>query len=157
MKTSDYLKNAHDATGIKFIGLLRKTARIKHGYGSEISDILGWDIILRAEDGHCYEFYAAQQPLKGMTQPQPIMCPLGIVAFDEYKFDIVEAIKIFQSQNGGDKFTNITLCWPITCPAVPEPYWYFRTNLGVEVVIGAYTGQMKLIRNITVLYMAQSE
>ena len=126
-----------EKTGVKFIGLLRKIARIKHGIGSSIEDILGWDVVLRAKDGECYEYYVAQPPLIGMTQAQPICCPLGLVAFDGYKIDIKEAIKIFNTQNGGDKFTHVTLSWPLVHPAAKEPFWYFRTNLGTEVVIGA--------------------
>lgn len=155
MKTSELLSLAEKNTGVKFIGLLRKTARIKHGIGNSIVDVLGWDVVLRAKDGDCYEYYVAQPPLEGMTQAQPISCPLGLVAFDEYKIDIKEAIKIFHTQNGGDKFTHIALSWPLVHPAAKEPFWHFRTNLGVEVVIGANSGQINNSLPIAVLYMAK--
>ncbi|EAT58674.1 hypothetical protein [Chlorobium ferrooxidans] len=128
-------------TGVICTGLERKSARIRNGIGSTIADVLGWDVIVRGEDGSCYGYYAAQPPLIGLTQPQPVTCPLGIVPFDGYKIDIDEAIKIFHSQNGGDQFTAITLSWPLTYPEAPEPYWHFRTNLGDTVVIGANSGQ----------------
>ena len=140
MKTLDLLSQAAETTGETFIGLLRKTARIKLGIGSSVKDILGWDVVLRAKDGDCYGYYAAQPPLVGLTQAQPISCPLGLVTFESFKIDITEAIKIFQSQDGGDKFMDITLSWPLVHPAAKEPFWYFRTNLGVEVIIGADSG-----------------
>ncbi|MDR3705465.1 MAG: hypothetical protein P4L28_06130 [Paludibacteraceae bacterium] len=157
MKTEDLLSLAEEKTGAKFIGTLRKTARIRHGIGSSIEDVLGWDTILKAKDGECYEFYAAQAPLIGLTQAQPISCPLGIVAFDSFKIDIKEAIKIFHSQNGGDKFTHITLSWPLVYPEAKEPFWYFRTNLGVEVIIGANSGQIKNVLPTVILYMAKPQ
>ena len=151
----DILANAEKQTGIGFIGLERKCARIRNGVGSELKDILGWDVTVRDKDGTCYEYYVAQPPLIGMTQPQPVRCPLGIMPFDSYKIDIEEAIKIFHSQNGGDKFTEITLSWPLVHPQAPEPYWYFRTNLGNNVIIGANSGQIKGFPPIVVLYMAK--
>jgi hypothetical protein len=149
------LSTVKEKTGVVCIGLERKTARIRHGIGSELKDIMGWDVVVRGEDGSCYEYYVAQPPLIGMTQPQPVKCPLGIVAFDGYKVDIEEAIKIFHTQNGGDKFTDVVLSWPLIHPAAPEPYWYFRTNLGNNVVIGANSGQIKGFPPIYVLYMAK--
>jgi hypothetical protein len=142
MKTSDLLSLATEKTGETFIGLLRKTARIKLGLGSSVDDILGWDVVLRAKDGDCYGYYAAQPPLVGLTQAQPMSCPLGLVAFEGFKIDIKEAINIFHTQNGGDKFTDITLSWPLVHPSAKEPFWYFRTNMGVEVIIGANSGQV---------------
>jgi len=155
METSKLLSLAEEKTGVKFIGLLRKTARIKNGMGSSAEAILGWDVVLRAKDGDCYEYYVAQPPLEGMTQAQPISCPLGLVAFDGYKIDIKEAIKIFHTQNGGDKFTHIALSWPLVHPAAKEPFWHFRTNLGVEVVIGAISGQVNNSHLTVGLYMAK--
>ncbi|NTW69980.1 MAG: hypothetical protein HGB23_09075 [Chlorobiaceae bacterium] len=158
MSKIDHLLGAvEEKTGVASVGLERKNARIKHGIGSTIEDILGWDVITRGKDGSCYEFYSAQPPLIGMTQPQPVNCPLGIVAFDGYKIDIDEAIKIFHSQNGGGKFTEITLSWPLTHPLAKEPHWYFRTNLGNTVVIGANSGQIGGLPYLTVLYMAHSK
>jgi hypothetical protein len=155
MKNSEILAKVKEQTGVSCIGLERKTARIKHGIGSDISDILGWDIVVRGADGSCYEYYVAQAPLIGMTQPIPVACPLGIIAFDEYKITIEEAIKIFKSQNGGDKFTDVVLSWPLVHPSAPEPYWYFRTILGNNVVIGANSGQIKGHSPIVVMYMAK--
>ncbi len=142
MKISELLASAKKETGVNFNGLLRKTARIKHGMGSDLSDVLGWDIVLRSKDGDCYSYYSAQAPLMGTTMAQPVMCPLGIVAFDDYKIGIKEAIQIFHTQNGGDKFTQICLSWPLVHPAAIEPHWHFRTNLGNDVVIGANSGQI---------------
>ena len=157
MEVSELLSAVKEKTGIICIGLERKEARIKHGIGSSVKDILGWDVVVRAEDGSCYAYYVAQKPLIGMTHPEPIFCPLGIVAFNGYRIDIEEAIKIFHTQNGGDKFTQVTLCWPLIHPAAPEPYWYFRTNLGNTVVIGANSGQIDGFSPIVVLYMAKPE
>jgi len=154
-QVKEILAAAEKQTGLGFIGLERKTARIKSGSGSELKDILGWDVLVRGENGACYEYYAAQPPLIGMTQPQPAPCPLGIVAFDGYKIGIEEAIKIFHTQNGGDKFTAITLSWPLVHPAAHEPFWYFRTNPGGTVIIGANSGQIQGVPINILLYMAQ--
>jgi hypothetical protein len=148
------LSEAAKQTGVTFKGLERKSARIRHGMGSDVKDILGWDIVAKDDENTCYAYYVAQPPLMGMSNPEPVLCPLGIVAFDKYNIDITEAVKIFHTQNGGDKFTAITLAWPLTFPQAPEPYWYFKTNLGVDVVIGANSGEIK--RPVPVmLYMAQ--
>lgn len=157
METKKMLTLAQEKTGVGFIGLIRKTARIKHGIGSSISDVLGWDVIMRADNGTCYEYYVAQPPLIGMTQPQPTTCPLGLVAFNGFKIDIEKAIEIFHSQNGGDSFTHVTISWPLVFPAAMEPFWYFRTNLGVEVIIGANTGKISNSHPIAVHDMATAE
>jgi hypothetical protein len=154
-KIKDLLAHAEKNVGVTFIGLERKTARIRNGVGSELKDVLGWDVIVREKDGTCYEYYVAQPPLIGMTQPQPVKCPLGIIPFDSYKIDIDKAIKLFHSQDGGDTFTDISLSWPLVHPQAPEPYWYFRTNLGNNVVIGANSGQIKGFLPTVVLYMAK--
>lgn len=155
MKLDELLKAASEKTGVHFAGIMRKHARIRNGIGDKLSDILGWDVIMKEKTGGCYSFYAAQPPLIGMTHPEPVVCPLGIVAFDDYKIKIEEAIKIFHSQDGGSKFTEIHLSWPLVHPAAPEPYWYFRTELGNTVVIGANSGQIKGFPPSVVLYMAQ--
>jgi len=157
METKKMLTLAEEKTGVKFIGLIRKIARIKHGIGSSITDVLGWDVVMRADDGTCYEYYVAQPPMIGMTQPQPTMCPLGLVAFNGFKIDIEETIKIFHSQNGGDSFTQVTISWPLVFPAATEPFWHFRTNLGEEVVIGANTGHISNSHPIAVHNMAKAE
>lgn len=148
------LSSAAKQTGVKFKGLERKSARIRHGMGIYVKDILGWDIIAKDDENSCYSYYVAQPPLIGMSTPEPVLCPLGIVAFDGYEIDIEKAVEIFHTQNGGDKFTAIQLSWPLTFPQAPEPYWYFKTNLGVDVIIGANSGEIK--RPIPImLYMAQ--
>lgn len=40
--------------GKPMAGLLFKKARINNGKGREVGDILGWDCIVRAEDGTCF-------------------------------------------------------------------------------------------------------
>jgi hypothetical protein len=130
-------KMAHEKTGITFPGLLRKIARISNGKGKDVKDILGWDVITVSPSGDCYEYYVAQPPLIGMSHPMPCPCILGLVPFDGYGVSIEEAVKLFHKQDCGGEFTAIALSWPLTCPASPEPYWYFRTNLGSTVVIGA--------------------
>ena len=153
----DHLNTAAEKTGVTFIGLERKEGVIKNGMGAKAEDVIGWNIIVREENGICYSYYAARPPLIGMTQPVPVKCPLGIIAFDDYKINLEEAVKIFHTQLGGDKFTDVTLSWPLTHPESPEPYWYFRTNLGNTVVIGANSGQIKGYSPIVVLYMAQPQ
>ncbi len=157
MKVADLLAKAQKTSGENFIGLLRKSGRIKHGIGSEVSDILGWDVVVKGKEGNCFAYYCAQTPLLGCTMAEPITCPVGIVAFDDYKIDINQAIEIFKSQNGGDHFTEVSLCWPLVNPAAVEPHWYFRTNLGNEVVIGANSGQISGMPPMVVLYMGRPE
>lgn len=125
--------------GVTFEGYLSKKARIKNGAGKSVSDILGWDCVVRTHDGACHRFYVAQPPLKGLTQWEPIECPLGVQIFSSYKIDIEQAIKILNSRDCGDTFTNIELYWPLV-PDCKEPYWHFRLIFGNEVVIGANSG-----------------
>ncbi len=118
--------------------LLRKEGRLAKGAVATAEEVLGFDYLVEY-DGKCFEFYAANPPLIGMTQPVPVQRPLGIAAFTDYKIDYKKAIDIFHTGNWGDKFTDIVLAKPLT-PEVTEPYWYIRSYLGIEVVIGANTG-----------------
>jgi|WetSurMetagenome_2_1015567.scaffolds.fasta_scaffold00706_3 hypothetical protein len=148
--------------GVKTIGLMRQDARIKHGAGRDASDVLGFDYVIKGTDGSCLSFYAAEPPLIGMTQPIPIPCPLGIVAFDGYKVTYKDAIAIFKKSNCGDVFVAMSLSWPLTHPESKEPFWHIRSNLGFDLVIGANSGQpsgegvLKYMGPIVVKYMGPS-
>ena len=126
---------------VQLDGLLKKVGRLKQNSGTDSSDVLGFDWTVYW-DNSCYEYYAANTPLIGTTQPMPIMCPVGIEIFYDFKVDYKEAIKIFQSGNWGDNFVSITICKPLVYPQATEPYWYFISNLGVQVVIGADSGNI---------------
>lgn len=143
MSIQALLEKASSMVGneIELEGLMRKSGRIKQNSGTDSSDVLGFDCIVYF-DNACYEFYAANPPLKGMTQPMPIMCPLGIEIVKDYKIDYKEAIEIFHKGKWGSHFVYISLCKPMVYPQATEPYWYFVSNLGVNVVIGADTGDV---------------
>jgi hypothetical protein len=141
------------AAGVEVIGIMRQIARIKHGIGKEASDVLGFDYVLKDKEGICLEFYAAEPPLIGMTQPTPVACPLGIVVFNGYKITYGEAIELFKKSNCGDAFTAMSLSWPLTHPASNEPFWHIRSNLGSDFVVGAISGQTECHPGITPLYM----
>ena len=132
--------------GVKFVGMLSKKAHIKHGAGKELSDVLGWDKIIRTDEGVCYQFYAAQSPLIGQTQPIPIHCPLGIRVFDSYEVDIKKAIDILHTMKCGDTFVAIALSWPLV-PECKEPYRYIKLLFGNEVIIGANSGKASCLTN----------
>jgi hypothetical protein len=125
--------------GVRLDGLMVKTARIKHGAGKTAQDVLGWDYIMRTVEGTCYEYYAAQPPLIGMTQPEPIPCPLGIQPFNLYEVDFRKAIEIMNQMDCGDTFVAMQLSWPLT-PECKEPLWHIRTSIGNNIVIGANSG-----------------
>jgi hypothetical protein len=72
-------------SGVKIISLMRQTARIKHGIGTDASDVLGFNYVVKDDSGTCHEYYAAEPPLIGMSHPMPISCPLGIIAFTDIK------------------------------------------------------------------------
>jgi hypothetical protein len=133
--------------GVKFLGFLSKKAHIKHGAGKELSDILGWDIVLQTDERVCYQYYAAQPPLIGMTQPQPIHCLMGIQVFESIKVDIKEVIDILHKTNCGDTFIAITLSMPLV-PECKEPYWYIKLLFGNEVVIGANSGEVHCYKHL---------
>ncbi len=136
------LDQASDNIGgdVKVEGLLRKIARLKPG-ADKPEDVLGFDYTVH-HDGTCYEYYAANPPLKGVTQAVPVECPLGIEIFDDYKVDYKAAIDIFHRGNWGSQFTSMALSKPLTYPEAQEPYWYLMSNLGQSVVIGADTGEI---------------
>jgi hypothetical protein len=136
-----FVTDVSKSTGVKIIGLMRQTARIKHNMGKDASDVLGFDYVIKDETGTCHEFYAAEPPLIGMTQPMPIACPLGILAFNGYKVTYKDAIKLFKQANCGDYFTSMSLAWPLTHPETKEPFWHIRSNLGFDFVVGAISGQ----------------
>lgn len=124
---------------VNFEGLLSKVAHIKNNAGTKLSDILGWDYLVRADDG-CYKFYAAQSPLIGLTEAEPTECPLGIQVITSIKIDIKQVIEIL-SKISKSPFTDIELYWPLT-PACKEPSWHIKTMSGSYIVIGANTGHI---------------
>lgn len=126
---------------VQIIGLMRQVARIKNGCGKDASDVLGFDYVVKSADGVCREFYAAEPPAIGMTEPQPVACPLGIIAFNGYKVTYDQALKLFQQANCGDHFVAMSLAWPLTHPECKEPFWHIRSNLGFDFVVGAISGQ----------------
>ncbi len=128
------------AKGCKKEGLLSKTAKIKEGGARSISDILGWDYVIKV-DSTCYSFYAAQPPIIGMTEPVEIACPLGIRDIISYAVDAPQAIKILQSMRCGDTIAEMSLSWPLV-PGADEPIWHIRTTIGNYVSIGANTGNV---------------
>jgi hypothetical protein len=155
----DMIDHVSKKTNVKIIGLMRQVARIKNGIGKDVSDVLGFDYVIKDSNGTCLEYYAAEPPLIGMTQPVPIPCPLGIIAFDGYKVTYKDAIEIFKKANCGDSFVAISLAWPLTYPEVKEPFWHIRSNLGYDFIVGAMSGQpggepvMKYMGPTVVKYM----
>jgi hypothetical protein len=145
---------------IEIIGLTRQIARIRNGAGREPSDVLGFDYVVKGSDGTCLEFYAAEPPIVGMTEPVPVACPLGVIAFNGYKITYQDAIKLFHQANCGDYFVAMSLAWPLTHPESKEPFWHLRSNLGFDFVVGAISGRTdsdpahaKYIGPVVVKYM----
>jgi hypothetical protein len=138
----DLIAQVSKATGVKIIGLMRQIARIKNGYGKDASDVLGFDYVVKDEGGTCLEYYAAEPPAVGLTQPVPIACPLGIIAFNGYKITYKDAIELFKQANCGDHFVAISLAWPLTHPEQTQPFWHIRSNTGFDFVVGAISGKV---------------
>ncbi|NEO74385.1 hypothetical protein [Moorena sp. SIO3H5] len=101
--------------------------------GFEYKDLIGNDF--------CVQYFAANPPRVGMTEPIKIPCPLGIEPIPEYNVKYEEAIDIFHEINCGDAFESIELSWPET-PPFREPIWKLRSNFGLDVIIGANSGFM---------------
>lgn len=141
MFSKEALKKAEASLGenVRFEGLLKKTGRLKKVSASEPGDVFGFDYTVQWEN-NCYEFYTANPPLIGCTGPTPVPCPLGIASFDTYAVDYKKAIELFHTGDWGGRFTAITLFKPLH-PDVKEPYWYFLSDLGVQVIIGADSGE----------------
>lgn len=127
---------------IELKGLMKKVAVLKRPVVDSAKDVVGFNYLLHEAEGTCYAYYAANPPLSGMTEPQPTTCPIGIETFGEYKIDYKNAIDVFHSGNWGSSFSSLTLSKPLTHPEALEPYWYFVSNLGVQVMIGADTGKV---------------
>jgi hypothetical protein len=123
-------------------GLLKQTGRLRSSSVSNAEDVLGFDYIVHMNGGGCYEYYAANPPLIGMTHPVPVPCPVGLEIVGDYKVDYIKAVETFHTGNWGGKFTSIVLCKPLIYPEASEPCWYFRSDLGAQVVIGANTGKV---------------
>lgn len=140
--SQEILKQASNLMGesVEFDCLLRLTAHLKKGTAATAEDVVGFDHLVHW-DGICYQFYAANPPLIGMTQPVPVPCPLGICCVGDYAIDYKQAVEIFHTGNWGSKFTSLVLSRPLT-PEVSEPYWYFVSDLGITVIIGANTGKI---------------
>ena len=139
----DVLKKAANRIGenVELNGLMRKDGRLKFRSVSQAKDIVGFDYIVNW-DGGCYQFYAANPPLIGLTEPEPVICPVGLAIFWEYKIDYKEAVKLFQQGDWGESFTSIVLSKPMVHPEPSEPYWHFQSILGVEITIGADSGKV---------------
>ncbi|HEX3030290.1 MAG TPA: hypothetical protein VHT34_13565 [Clostridia bacterium] len=144
MSSSKCLKKASDMTGDSVaFRLIKETGVLKYPASSDAEDVLGFNYIVY-DNGTCYEYYAANPPLVGMTQPVPVSYPLGLAVFDTPKIDYKQAVKLFHSGNWGSKFTSILLCKPLH-PDVKDPSWYFVSDLGAHVIINANTGDIKSI------------
>lgn len=130
---------------VYFKGLLSQVAHIKDGAGKELSDILGWDYLVRADNG-CYKYYEAQPPLIGRTQPKATKCPCGIQVIDSYEIGIEKVIEILSTVSN-DAFVNIELYWPLT-PECKEPCWQIRTTSGSYIAIGANSGTSSITPHI---------
>lgn len=125
---------------IQLTGLIQKIARLKPK-AEYPEDVLGFDYIVRMDDT-CFEYYAANPPLIGMTQPVPVKCPLGIEVIDSYKVDYEEAVQIFHKGDWGSQFTSMMLSKPLVYPQAKEAYWYMVSTMGQQVIIGADTGEI---------------
>lgn len=134
-----FATNKEDAS-VGTEGLMSKTARLRHGVATSLDGIVGWDYLTRHNET-CYEFYAAQAPLIGMSRPVPVPCRLGIRAFNSYKIDAAKAIELLHTVNCGSGFVAMTLYWVLS-PSSQEPEWHFRTDIGCNVVIGANSGNI---------------
>jgi hypothetical protein len=137
-ETVDQIKKE---TGVEIIGLMRQTGRIRNSVGKSAQDVVGFDYIIKEKDGGCMAYYAANPPLMGMTKPEPVACPLGIVAFNSYKVNYEKAIQIYLKLSNGQPFVAISLAWPLTHPEAKEPFWHIRSVDGTDYVIGAISGQ----------------
>lgn len=142
MSTMNILKKAAKILGDEFLfeGLLKKVGRFQNTFAVEADDILGFDYLVNNAD-RCYEFYRANPPMESYTIPFPVSKPLGITNFNNFKVDYKRAIEIFHSGKWGDKFASIVLYKPIYAE-VKEPYWYFVSNIGKQVIIGADSGNV---------------
>jgi hypothetical protein len=125
---------------ISIKGLVQMSGVLPKGVSSASEDVVGFYYIMQDENGNCHSFYAANPPLIGMTEPVPAPHPLGIQVFDDYKIDYKQAIAIFHTGNWGSDFCAITLSKPLVHPEAKEPYWYIRSTLQVDVIIGADSG-----------------
>lgn len=143
MKTIDIFGRASAKMGENIVleSLLRMTGRLKNNLASQPGDVVGFDYLVLNNDS-CFEFYMANAPMIGITQPLPINTPLGIEVFSEYNIDYKEAISLFQSGKWGNYFTSMALCKPLANPGATEPYWYLMSNLNISVVIGANSGKV---------------
>lgn len=120
--------------------LLMKTARLKGMAAVKSSDVIGFDVKMVGMDGKCYQYYVANPPLLGLTQPVPDKSPLGLSSFKEYKIKYKEAVDIFLANNKGEGFIRLVLAKPLHPDSTP--CWFFTTIGGRQVVIDANTGKV---------------
>ena len=144
MKVREFLMKSAKESGVelKIDGLVKKTGRFNFKTAKTYEDIMGFDYIVWWK-GDYFKFYAANPPFVGMTPPFKMRPVLGLENFESYKVDYKEAINIFQSGDWGNGFTIIELYQSFVLPAVKEPFWYFLSNKGFQVIIGANTGKVK--------------
>lgn len=124
------------------LGLIRQIGRLKNSSAADAADVVGFDYVV-IRDGVCYEYYAANPPLIGLTQPTPVPYPLGLAVINSYKVTYQQAVDIFHKGNWGSRFTSMSLSQPLH-PDVKDPSWYMISDMGVHIAINANTGEAKV-------------
>ncbi len=143
MVTNEILtKEAHHQSDedLKSDGLLRKTGRLKISLACVPEDIDGFDYVV-IWDHLCYKFYCSNPPTANRTHAFPCPRPYGLSVFKEYKINYKKAIQIFHSVNRGTKFSSLSLSKPSNLNLF-DPHWHFISDLGMEVVINANSGEL---------------
>ncbi len=123
---------------IEFQGMVSKSAVFHHVSGM-LDDIVGWNYVVHTGHG-CMSFYAAQAPRIGMSTPQPIRCPIGVMPFDNYRVPFYEAIPKVEQECGipacGVTIIEMTLSEPLA-PTVHQPLWNIAFSNGDQALLGA--------------------
>ena len=101
---------------------------------------LNWELnTYKKINGTCYSYYAAQEPLEGMTMPVEIKCPIGVQVITEYNVSAQQAIDAVMSMDCGDAVVEMSLFWPMVPDT--EPTWQILTNIGCHISIPAISGK----------------
>ncbi len=118
-------------------GIMRQIGVIKKRQGKSALDVVGFDYMVHRSEESCFQYYAANPPLTGITEPVTVKRPFGLEVFSDYVVDYRQAIEIFHRREVGEVFTHLALFKPLANLRFDEPLWFVRAERDVTVVIGA--------------------
>lgn len=121
-------------TNVQFDGVLSLTV-----LGSD--DEIEWRSVVHSTKGEDFKYYKITRLKLGKTVVEESNLPFGYSPFDTINVELDQAIQLAQKENA-----NVGKIYKLYFPLSPfdtEPLWFFTTNDGLMITIGANTKELK--------------